>query len=69
MPYGVGARGAYIHMYDKYNERFVGLVRDYHDVILGSFFGHEHNDAVKLVFDEGELVNIVNVLTFMVIIL
>ena len=56
VPFGVGDEGEYIHMYKKYNERFVNLVRDYHDVVAGCFFGHEHNSALKLVFDSGKTV-------------
>ncbi|XP_067938951.1 acid sphingomyelinase-like phosphodiesterase 3b isoform X2 [Watersipora subatra] len=54
VPFGVGAKGDYIHMYKKYNEQFVSLVREYHDVIIGLFFGHEHNAAVKVLFDEDD---------------
>ena len=53
VPYGVGALGDYIHMYQPYNAKFVSLVKEYSDVIIGSFFGHEHNDAFKVVYNDG----------------
>ena len=53
VPYGVGALGDYIHMYQPYNAKFVSLVKEYNDVIIGSFFGHEHNDAFKVVYNDG----------------
>lgn len=53
VPYGVGALGDYVHMYQPYNERFLTLVKEYSDIIMGSFFGHEHNDAYKLVYNDG----------------
>lgn len=59
VPFGVGARGDYIHMYQEYNEKFVSIIRDNSDVVMGSFFGHEHNDAFKIVFNKGKCADLI----------
>lgn len=36
---------------DKFNRRFLELVRRYSDIIVGQFFGHQHSDTFRIFRD------------------
>ncbi|CAL8136061.1 unnamed protein product [Orchesella dallaii] len=41
------------HAYaDQFNKRYLKLVRDYHDVIAGQFFGHFHSDSFRIFYEK-----------------
>jgi len=55
VPPGVFGRGSGVSwMRPAFNERFVGLLRQYHSVIVAAIFGHEHTDAFRVVYDDGK---------------
>lgn len=36
------------HYHDAFNEKFLSIVEEYHDVIGAMFYGHEHSDNIRL---------------------
>ena len=38
-------------MRPSFNEKFVGLLRQHHSVIVAAIFGHEHTDAFHVIYD------------------
>lgn len=41
------------HAYaDQFNKRYLKLVRDYHEVIVGQFFGHFHSDSFRIFYEK-----------------
>jgi hypothetical protein len=41
---------------DRFNQRYLKLVRKYSDIIVGQFFGHLHSDTFRIVYsDTGKL--------------
>jgi sphingomyelin phosphodiesterase acid-like 3 len=38
--------------YDKFNERYVSIIRSHCNTIVGQLFGHEHSDSFKIVFSK-----------------
>ncbi|VDD82817.1 unnamed protein product [Mesocestoides corti] len=40
------------HMYDVYNERLIGILTDFADVISFGLFGHQHVDSFRVVFSK-----------------
>ena len=37
---------------DRFNERYLRLVRKYSDIIVGQFFGHLHSDSFRVIYSE-----------------
>ncbi|XP_021954397.2 acid sphingomyelinase-like phosphodiesterase 3b [Folsomia candida] len=41
------------HAYqDQFNKRYLRLVRDYHSIIAGQFFGHFHSDSFRVFYEK-----------------
>ncbi|XP_070571497.1 acid sphingomyelinase-like phosphodiesterase 3b [Ptychodera flava] len=38
--------------YPKFNERYISIIRKYHQVIYGQFFAHQHDDSFRIFYDE-----------------
>ena len=34
----------------QYDERYYGIVTEYHDVIVGQLYGHQHTDSFKIFY-------------------
>lgn len=47
-------------LYPAHNERYVKLVQSNCDIIVAQLFGHEHNDAFKLIFTNENATSICN---------
>lgn len=45
------AKGAF---QQRFNERYLNLVRKYSQVIVGQFFGHYHSDTFRVIYNERE---------------
>ena len=42
---------------ERFNERYLRLVRKYSDIIVGQFFGHLHSDSFRVIYsDDGRLI-------------
>jgi len=55
VPPGVFGRGRNVSwMRPSFNQRLVGLLRQYHTIIVAAVFGHEHTDAFHVLYDSGE---------------
>jgi len=55
VPPGVMGRSRNISwMRPSFNQRFVDLLRHYHNNIVAAIFGHEHTDAFRVVYDNGK---------------
>ncbi|PSN35949.1 Acid sphingomyelinase-like phosphodiesterase 3b [Blattella germanica] len=37
---------------ERFNQRYLKLVRKYSDIIVGQFFGHLHSDSFRIVYNE-----------------
>jgi hypothetical protein len=37
---------------DRFNQRYLKLVRKYSDIIVGQFFGHLHSDTFRIVYSD-----------------
>ncbi|XP_077995416.1 acid sphingomyelinase-like phosphodiesterase 3b isoform X2 [Glandiceps talaboti] len=38
--------------YERFNKRYIEIVRKFHDVITGQFYAHQHDDSFRLFYDE-----------------
>jgi len=55
VPPGVCGRGRNVSwMRPSFNRRLVGLLRQYHNIIVAAIFGHEHTDSFRVLYDSGE---------------
>jgi sphingomyelin phosphodiesterase acid-like 3 len=37
---------------ERFNQRYLKLVRKYSDIIVGQFFGHLHSDSFRIVYSD-----------------
>jgi len=38
-------------LHEIHNKRFVEMVRKYHSIIAGQFFGHRHSDTFRVIYN------------------
>ena len=43
---------SWLWFYEEYNQKYIRILKKYHAVILGQFFGHHHTDTFRIVEDE-----------------
>jgi sphingomyelin phosphodiesterase acid-like 3 len=37
---------------ERFNQRYLRLVRKYSDIIVGQFFGHLHSDSFRIIYSD-----------------
>ncbi|VDN25474.1 unnamed protein product, partial [Dibothriocephalus latus] len=44
----------YRHFFDNYNQRFIRLLRENTDILIGGLFAHQHTDTFRVLKEEEE---------------